>query len=280
MPFLELIDETLDINSTEYYELSVQVCSDNLSFSILDTLRNKFVMLRSHEADENSSFTTGTLAELINKDDFLTKRFKKIDIITPSLKSTLVPSPLFDITKKDEYFRFNHEPDTRSVILVNELYEPEAFLIFELPGDLYEVLKLYFPDCQPVHQLKPLLNYMTVSRRSAGGCSVNVHIEKEFMNMAILDQNSLRFCNTFSYKTDSDVRYYILYVLKRLGIRQEEPINFSGRINKNDGIITGLSAYLVSTRYARPSGNFTFSYVFNDDYLYRFLNLFMITNCE
>ena len=36
MPFLELFDETLDINSTENYELSVQVSPDGLSFCLLD----------------------------------------------------------------------------------------------------------------------------------------------------------------------------------------------------------------------------------------------------
>ncbi len=56
MPFLELFDETLDINSTENYELSVQVSTDNLSFCILDTLRNKFVLLRSYESVGNSKY--------------------------------------------------------------------------------------------------------------------------------------------------------------------------------------------------------------------------------
>ena len=47
MPFLELFDETLDINSTENYELSVQVSPDGFPFCLLDTIRNKYVLLRS-----------------------------------------------------------------------------------------------------------------------------------------------------------------------------------------------------------------------------------------
>ena len=56
MPFLELFDETLDINSTENYELSVQVSPEGLSFCILDSIRNKFVLIRSFEAEENKYF--------------------------------------------------------------------------------------------------------------------------------------------------------------------------------------------------------------------------------
>jgi hypothetical protein len=280
MPALELFDETLDINSTENYELSVQICSDSLSFCILDILRNKFVMLRSYESDENSSFSTAKLADTISKDDFLIRRFRKVNIITPSQRSTLVPSPLYDVARKDEYFHFNHETQPGNVILVNELREPEAFLIFEIPEDLNEVLKTFFPGKQPSHQLKPLLNYMTISRRSTGGSCVNVHLEKDFIDMAVLDQNSLRFCNAFAYNTASDIRYYVLYVLKRLGISQDESVTLSGRPGKNDGLISGLSDYLGNVRYAHPSGNFTLSYVFNDAVLHKFLNLFMITNCE
>ena len=53
MPFLELFDETLDINSTENYELSIQVSPDGLSFCLLDSVRNKFVLFRSFGAEDN-----------------------------------------------------------------------------------------------------------------------------------------------------------------------------------------------------------------------------------
>lgn len=280
MAFLELFDETLDINATENYELSVQICSDNLSFSILDTLRNKFVMLRSHEADDAGGFNAVSLEDFISKDDFLTKKFRKVNIITPAQRSTLVPTPLYDPAMKEEYFRFNYAAAEGNIILTNELREQNAYLVFEIPGDLNDIIMKYFPVIQPCHQLKPLLNYMTGSRRSTGGCSVNIHLEKDFLNIAVLDQNSLKFCNTFLYKTGSDIKYYVLYVLKRLGIRQDEPVSFSGKLRKNDGFISSLSDYLGSIRYAYPAGNFTFSYVFNDTEMHRFLNLFMITNCE
>ena len=102
MPFLELYDETLDINSTENYELSVQVSSDDISFCILDTLRNKFVMLRSYEPEDNSRFDPYRLNEIIRKDDFLTRKFRKTNIITPTPRATLVPGPLFEDSRKEE----------------------------------------------------------------------------------------------------------------------------------------------------------------------------------
>jgi len=80
MPFLELFDETLDINSTENYELSVQMSRDGFTFTILDTLRNKYILLRSHDPDDDKYLSADKISEIISKDDFLTKKYKSIKI--------------------------------------------------------------------------------------------------------------------------------------------------------------------------------------------------------
>ncbi len=113
MPFLELFDETLDINSTEIYELSVQVSPDGLSFCVLDTIRNKYVLIRSFEPDESKYYNAGIVSDIINSDDFLTKKYKKVRVVIPSSKFTLVPAPLYDPAKKDEYFILNHLKEDR-----------------------------------------------------------------------------------------------------------------------------------------------------------------------
>ncbi|MCJ7446075.1 MAG: DUF3822 family protein [Bacteroidales bacterium] len=100
MPFLELFDETLDINSTDNYELSVQLSPDGFHFCILDAIRNKYILLRSSEPDDNKYFTPDKINDIISKDDFLTRRYKKVNIVLPSPKFTLVPAPLFDPGKK------------------------------------------------------------------------------------------------------------------------------------------------------------------------------------
>ncbi len=280
MPFLELFDETLDINSTENYELSVQVSYDGLSYSILDTLRNKFVMLRDYQPDGTGCFDIIKLGELISKDDFLTKRFKKVNIITPTPKSTLVPNPLFDSSKEIEYFTFNQMPEDGEVILTNELTEPDATLIFSVQKPIVDLLSASFPKVQLSHQLKPLFQCIFVNRRTVESYFLHVHLEREYLNLVIFDGSVLKFCNTFHYKTISDIHYYLLYVLKRMNISQEEVVYFSGCTNNSREIVTGLSDYLRTIRFAEPTGNFTFSYVFNETELHKFLNLFSITNCE
>jgi len=280
MPFLELYDETLDINSTENYELSVQAGNDGVSCTILDTLRNKFILLRSYEPDDNGLFDHDKMYEIISRDDFLTRPYKKINVIVPSAKATLVPSALYEESEKEGYFTFNQIRLEGEIILTNEIADPDAVIIFALPGPATDLLNRSFPKGRICHQLKPLFNYLHLNRRATGDHYVHVHLEKDFFNLVIFDQSVLKFCNTFHYQTLSDIQYYVLYVLRRMNVGQEESVCFSGRRVKPKELDVIFSDYIKTIIFAEPSGNFTFSYVFNDTDLYRFLNLFSSTNCE
>jgi Protein of unknown function (DUF3822) len=280
MPFLELFDETLDINSTENYELSLQAGPDGFSFSLLDTIRNKFVLLRSFEPEDNKYFNAGRINEILGKDDFLTRRYKKVNLVMPSPKFTIVPAPLFDPGKKDEYFAFNHQINDGNIIISNKLYDPEAFLVFAVPKDIYDLMCSFHPGIVPFQQLKPLLNHVSHSRKIINGNYIHIHVEREFFNLIIFDHNVMKFCNSFKYRNITDILYFVLSVFKKLAINQEETIYLSGLTEKYDDLSSNLSIYIRNVKFSEPAGNFTFSYVFNDTALHRFINLFSIVNCE
>jgi hypothetical protein len=279
MAFLELFDETLDINSTENYELSVQLSPDGLSFMVLDTIRNKFIMMRSFSAEENKYLSTDDLDEIIKKDDFLTKKYKKVHVILPSPKFTLVPSPLFDPGRKDEYFTFNHVSPETSLILNNKLADPDSFLVYSFYKPLYDLVSKVWPGVHPVHQLKPLLEHISGIRRTHGESYIHIHVERDFFNLIIYRLNNLIFCNSFNYRNISDILYYILNVYKSMDIKQEETVRLSGVTERYDDLYSNLVLYIRNVKFAEPSGNFTFSYVFNDSGLHRYINLISIVNC-
>ena len=280
MPFLELFDETLDINSTENYVLSLQVSPDGLSFCILDSIRNKYILIRSFVAEDNKYFNSEKIVELLSKDDFLTRHYKKVNIVLPSRKFTLVPAPLYDPGKKDEYFSFNHTLEEGNIVIVNKVNDPDAFIIFSVSKPIIEILNNFYPGIYPYHHIKLLLDHTSSSRKSVNGNYIHIHVERDFFNLIIFNDSSLEFCNSFSYRNISDMLYYVLNVFKKLDIKQEETIYFSGLTEKYDDLSSNFSLYIRHIKFAEPFGNFTFSYVFNDTELHRFLNLFSVVNCE
>lgn len=279
MPFLELFDETLDINSTHNYELSLQISSDGFAFSILDTLRSKYILLRSFNPENNRYFTDDNIREIITHDDFLTKKYKKVNIILPSPKFTLVPDPLFDPAKKEEYFTLNLVKEENETIISNKIPKPPAYLVFSVPSSIYEIAGHFYPLVYPVHHIKPLLNQATYYSKNENGIYFHVHIEKDYFNVLVIEQNNLNFSNTYKYRNISDILYYVLNIFKIFGPGEEISLYFSGFVEKLDDLYSSFAMYVRNIKFTGPTGNFSFSYVFNDIELHRFINLFSITNC-
>jgi hypothetical protein len=280
MPFLELFDETLDINSTENYELSVQISRDGFAFTILDTLRNKYVLLRSHDPDDNKYLSPDRINEIISKDDFLTKRYKKVNIVLPSPRFTLIPAPLYDPGKKEEYFILNHIREESDLILVNRIADPDAFIVFSVSKPFADISSGFYPAAHLLHHTKPLMNQLTYNSRSIDGFYVHIHVEREFFNLFIFNHNSLKFSNTFNYRNITDILYYVLNIFKNMGISHDETVHFSGMTEKFDDLYSNFALYIRNLKFIGPSGSFTFSYVFNDIELHRFINLFTAASCE
>jgi len=280
MPYLELFDETLDINSTENYELSVQVSIDGLSFCLLDTIRNKFILIRVFEPDENKYFNSDKIKELLTTDDFLTRKYKKVNFVMPSQKFTLVPATLYDPGKKDEYFKFNHIQEDGNAVITNRLNDPETYLVYSVSKQIQEVINTCFTGIHTHHHIKPLFNHISHNRKSVNGNYIHIHVEREFFNLIIFNHNTLLFCNTFNYRNINDILYFVLNTFNKLAIKQEETIHFSGLTEKYDDLFSNFSIYVRNLIFAVPTGNFTFSYVFNDLELHRYLNLFSVVNCE
>jgi hypothetical protein len=278
MPFLELFDETLDINSTENYELSVELSFDSLTFIILDSIRNKFIMLRSFQPENSRKYSLQEINDIIYRDDFLTKKYKKVSIIMPSPKFTLVPAPLFDPGKKDEYFVFNHIYPDNNLVFNNKLTDPDSYLVYAISEQLYNMAGTVWPGTFPFHHVKPLFEHFRESRRNSPENYIHVHIERDFFDLFIFNHNSLKFCNSFNYRNISDILYHILNVFKCMNIKQEE-IHLSGQTERYDDLFSNLALYVRNLKFAEPSGTFTFSYVFNETGLHRYINLISVMNC-
>lgn len=279
MPFLELFDETLDINSTENYESAVEISPDSVSFSLLDTIRNKYVLLRKFSTDDRKDYSAGQIRDIIRTDDFLTKKYRKVSVILPAQKLTLVPAQLYDPGKKEEYFILNHLQEEEKVLLTNKLSEPDAYIVFSVQKEINDIVLDFFPGTLPVNHLKPLLAHITHARRTGDSNYIHVHVERDFFNMIVFSGGTMKFCNTFNYRNISDIMYFVMNVFRTLGIKQEETIHFSGMTEKYDDLSSAFSIYVRSIKFSVPAGNFTFSYVFNETPLHSFLNLFTVLHC-
>ena len=141
----------------------------------------------------------------------------------PSPKFTLVPDPLFDPAKKEEYFTLNLVKEENETIISNKIPEPPVYLVFSVPSSIYEIAGHFYPLVYPVHHIKPLLNQATYYSKNENVIYLHVHIEKDYFNVLVIEQNNLNFSNTYKYRNISDILYYVLNIFKIL-VRERKSV--------------------------------------------------------
>lgn len=192
----------------------------------------------------------------------------------------MVPSPLYDPGKKEEYFTLNLIKDENDVILTSKVSDPDSFVIFSVKKYLAELCSSFYPAVVPYHHTKPLLKQLTHDCKSSQGNYIHIHVEREYFNLIFIENNILKFINTFSYRNITDILYYTLNMFRSKGLGKDETLHFSGLTEKYDDLWSNFAMYIRNLKFTDPSGNFTFSYVFNEIELHRYLNLFSVINCE
>jgi len=279
MSFSELFDETLDINSTGNYILSIQANLDGFYFCLLDTLRNKFVLFRSYEPEEGKLFTLDEIKKICSDDDFLLRQYSSVKIVVATPLSTLVPSQLYNPAGKDDYFKFNHFETDGETIHANRLQLPDAFLLFSVNSELTAFLSERFGGAEPAHHLKPLLSQIMSRREASSGTHLHLHVERSFINVILITDGELKLCNSYPYRNTSDLMYYLLYVAKKAGLQGSTTLYVSGATLRFDEVWSALSEYIRNIKYALPEGKYLYSYLFNEELLHRHFNLFSLVSC-
>lgn len=280
MAFLELFDETLDINSTANYGLSLQIEPKKLTYCILDTIRNKYIMLRSYTDDEFEPRASKFLRHCFDEDDFLKRQFKGCKAVTVAEKTTLIPASLYDPAKKDDFFYLNHTNDPYETLLADQVSDPKAHLLYAVSKELLDAFHKYMPDVQPTCHIKPLLHQVLNDSKKVKGYYVHAHIESSFFNVMVMNHEILKFFNSFRYKNYLDIIYYILNIYKSLHIKNDEPLYLSGNIEQRGNLYKELSQYLEEILFSAPTGKASFCYAFIKVDLHQYVNLFNLSNCE
>ena len=279
MPFFELFDETLDINATGNYSLLMQMGREELAFAIIDNLRAKYILLRSFEPESGHHFSYEEIKNILLEDEFLGKRYKSVKIGVSSSKYSLVPAPIMDPGKKELLFGLSHKIEGDEVILVNRLDDPDAFLLFAVDGEIAGLTEILTPGQPPYHFIKPFVSNVLFYSKKKSVDSVYLFVGKDFITISAVSNETLKFCNSYAYKSPNDILYFLLKVYKTLEISNEISLFCSGFVNKDGDIYSLLSEYIKEVMFVGPVGNFSFSYVFNEEILHRYINLFSLINC-
>jgi len=281
---ITLFDETLDINLTQSYHISIQADLDGFSFCILNIEEHKYLGLRHIQRKQPDLELN--LAEQIKKfikdDELLKQIYKSAGFLYSSSKSTLVPYPLFSKDNLNSYFSFNHSLNPDDIILYNKLKNTDAYNIFTIPKELLSVISDNFPNIRFYHPATPFIESILSKNIFSGkGKKVFVNIKKSFFDIAVVQSNNLELYNSFYYKNDRDFIFFIMYIYDKLKLNPKETgITLSGNIDNRSDLYQILKKFIKPVLFEKYNEYFSYSYTFNNILPHAFNSLLNLYLCE
>jgi hypothetical protein len=276
------IDETLDINITNTYHVSIQVSLNGFSFCILDTVHNKYIALKHYEFGKKDTTFENNIKLTLRDDEFMNQEYKSAGLIFTTRKSTLIPAPLFNKKYLKEYFSFNHNLDESEKIYYNHLRNTDAYVVFALPGYLPDIINHHFPKINIYHQSTPFLeNILRNHKKKPDKHIVFLNADNELFDIAVVHLKKLKLYNCFYYKNENDLLYFVLYMYEHLKLDPEKSdLCIAGKILKSSKHYEILNKYIRNIRFEKLEPQFSYSYTLNEIPSHTFVNLLNLYTCE
>ncbi len=277
------IDETFDLNLTTKYHLSIQAGLNGYSFSVLDPLRNKYILLKhfSFESGMTNSLLEEKVAEIQKNDEFLCREYKSVFFAYQTPKYTLIPGPLFNKDNLRTYFEFNHFLEDLDVIHYNSIKTIDACNLFVIPSELSNIVQKSYSNVRYFHPATSLIEYALINHGGKKSHKVvTTNIYGNIADIAVIEGENLLLCNSFPWKNEQDLVYFILYIYEQLRLNGEEtPLVISGEMSKMSPAYDLLKSYIKNIEFEKRNDHFVFSYTFNDIEPHWFVNLFNLRIC-
>ena len=274
------IDETLDLNLTQSYYLSIQVNLNGLSFCIYSPVQNKYIAL-VHKNIKQLEFNDylNFIEKEISENEFLQNSFKSVRLIWVSNKNILIPEHLFSKENIKSHFEFVQKIDEYDELHYRNINIINTVSIFTIPYQVANIFANEFKNIKFYNQQDPFLNHIYNKYTGLGKLFVNVN--KEFIDVAVIENGSLLLYNNFLYKSEMDIVYFVMNVYNKYqndsGLTD---VVLSGFIDKKSDSYLKLKEFIPHIKFEKLSEDFSYSYTFKKIPNHSFINLFNLIACE
>jgi len=199
------------------YSLSIRFSSDGFSLSILD--HTDALLVKRDVSEPLFQMQKNEIVQLFEtKAGIIPSAYSDIELIVESDFYVFMPSPIFKAQNLDDYFYFQHEKDSRQIVLFNRIPNWDAVNIFSIPTQLNGALNELFPDAVVSHQL----SYFLSEKMSTKDERVCVWLRPKMFDVAVVKSGQLTLINSFVYDTAEDFTYFILSIFDQLKLDTEK----------------------------------------------------------
>ena len=261
------IDETFDVRASNNYHLSLEISFSGLSAAVLDTARNKYILLENHffQRAYSPTLLISKIQQLLSDKEYLSKNYQSIAIGFYSEKFTFVPGELIENTLLENYLSLSNRITTDETIMSAAIKPFGSHCVFAMDKGLLLFLTHRFPNAKFVHSFNSLLESINSISGPQNKKNVLIHMQQGHFEMIVTENKKLIFANSFSYQTSEDFLYHTLFVLEQLQLNTETTeLMLTGEVEKNSAIYSILKKYINSIHFIDKPELFEYSYSLNN----------------
>ena len=277
-----VVDETFDINQCASYHLAIELHNNGLCFAIMDTVRKKYIALNSHAFDENLQLSSeDQFKRVLSRDNYLNRSYKTSGLIYASPNAVVIPSPLFDPEKLEAIFKFSNLLPEDYTLISNSIPGIDSRIVFSVPKKLVDIIDDHSTDIRILHQSTPDIENSSINaRRYSQQEYITLRIYPDFFDIIVFRNGEFELYNSFTYKTEEDMIFYILYVFEQLEINKSKAkLVLSGLIEEDNSLTDSLSQYIPDINFDKFNRNFSYSYTLGQLKEHRYSNLINLYLC-
>jgi hypothetical protein len=218
-------------------KLSIQFNLDGFSFSVYNIISKKEVYFREYNF-ENSQGTPENLLlkikDIFNTDSQLQNDFSSVLVIHQNKLSVVVPNRYFNEKELASYLNFHVKKLTIDYVAFDHLKLLEAKNVYIPYVNINNYLFQNFGEFEYKHHstvlIEKLLNTTNTIEKT-----MYVNVSKTSLDIVVIENKQLILFNTFSYYTQEDFIYYILFVAEQLNLNVNQcSLYFTGKVNLED----------------------------------------------
>ena len=280
MSDIDVIDDSFDKNITTSYFLSIQVSLDGLSFSVLDPVRNIYVLFR-HISFKNKDTNYSQTQEILITNKVLNYNYKRIYFLFNTSNATIVPGSLYNYEETKQALLFTSRIEVDHFKIESQKIKlANAWNMFAIPNFLYYLVKNQYPEVVFFQQYTPLIEANLLSGVVTTEPVMYLNIQNDIFDIVILKRYNLLFCNSFKYNNPEEFAYFTLNCIKQLNLDQKTlKVVLSGIELGSGSFFLMLNKYLNSVSIIQSSRHFDYCTGFTAVNREEFYNLFSLPLC-
>ncbi|MDH6356898.1 DUF3822 family protein [Parabacteroides sp. PF5-9] len=215
------IPDTLTIDNSINYIVSIRLDSDGLSFSGYSPSVGRSFFYRETKFNSDQNIESA-LKEFFFAHDFLTWMYKHINIIYVSPLYTLVPEELYDEKRKEELLNFPFSTPQKRCMHNKLKGKKSEEVLFGMDNEVFEFCSRSFIKPTFINHITPLLSYWKKESLSSPQRNMYVVLHDKMIDIIGVEQGKLLFVNSFSVEQRNEILYYVLYAWKQIGFNQDK----------------------------------------------------------